>query len=117
MVILPVAIVATFQQLAEHKIRMFMTLCIEDGPLENLQFAALCFFITMEEISWGQLELGVATPAGMARRSTQKEINIHNLRTIQESVICFILLVGWYGCFGSLARQRYRHAPSDAQTN
>lgn len=43
--------------------------------------AAACFYVVMEEISWGQRILGFATPEPLLRHNIQKEANIHNLFT------------------------------------
>ncbi len=46
-----------------------------------LAFAALFFFVAMEEISWGQRILGVETPETIEEINEQDELNIHNLHT------------------------------------
>ena len=50
----------------------------------RLFFAVLalgCFYVTMEEISWGQRILNLATPEFFQKHNIQKEMNLHNLLT------------------------------------
>ena len=42
-------------------------------------FALVAFLIAMEEISWGQRILGIATPGFISVLSTQAELNFHNI--------------------------------------
>jgi hypothetical protein len=44
-----------------------------------LAVAALCFFVAMEEVSWGQRLLGARAPAFFLEHNTQLEANLHNL--------------------------------------
>ena len=41
--------------------------------------ALFCFFLALEEISWGQRVLHVPSPDFFARNSDQQEINVHNV--------------------------------------
>jgi tetratricopeptide (TPR) repeat protein len=43
--------------------------------------AFCCFYVAMEEISWGQRILDLQTPDFFRKHNIQKEINIHNLFT------------------------------------
>jgi len=43
--------------------------------------ALSCFYVAMEEISWGQRILDLQTPDFFRKHNIQKEINIHNLFT------------------------------------
>ncbi len=41
--------------------------------------ALFCLLVALEEISWGQRLLGIASPAFFVHNSTQEEINMHNI--------------------------------------
>jgi len=41
--------------------------------------AAVCAFVALEEISWGQRLFGIANPDFFVKYSDQKEINVHNV--------------------------------------
>lgn len=43
--------------------------------------ALSCFYVTMEEISWGQRILNLSTPEFFEKHNIQKETNFHNLLT------------------------------------
>ena len=62
-----------------------------------LAFAAGCFVIAMEELSWMQRVIGFETPAFLSR-NFQNEANLHNLSTdITENIyyLCaFVFLIG-----------------------
>ena len=64
-------------------------------------FALLCFFIAMEEISWGQRILGFETPESMKTISTQDEINLHNIAEIQNHIFFFYAAVGAAACLSA----------------
>lgn len=54
------------------------------GIRQRLFFALLaiaCFYVVMEEISWGQRLFGVQTPELLQRYNLQHETNFHNLLT------------------------------------
>jgi tetratricopeptide (TPR) repeat protein len=40
--------------------------------------AAACFYVFMEEISWGQRIIGFASPEVFERHNLQREVNLHN---------------------------------------
>lgn len=44
--------------------------------------AVCCFYVTGEELSWGQHLLGWETPLGWAEINDQEETNLHNLGTL-----------------------------------
>lgn len=46
-----------------------------------LVLALGCFYVSMEEISWGQRVLNLATPDFFQKHNIQNEINLHNLFT------------------------------------
>ena len=58
------------------------------------------FVIAMEEISWGQRQLGIKTPPSIAERNYQGELNFHNLSgfPLHKAYIA----VGFYGAFARL---------------
>ncbi|NVE95499.1 hypothetical protein [Altererythrobacter lutimaris] len=55
------------------------------------------FFIGMEEISWGQRVLGIATPDGLAEINRQQELNLHNLGSTSFFLDAAFLFVSGYG--------------------
>jgi hypothetical protein len=61
------------------------------------------FFLTGEEISWGQRLLGWATPDQLAAINEQDETNLHNLNGITDLFKWVQLLVGAYGTIFPLA--------------
>lgn len=46
--------------------------------LSHLGFAALCFLVAMEEISWGQRIFKIQSPEFFAQHNIQQETNLHN---------------------------------------
>jgi hypothetical protein len=60
-----------------------------------LSLAAAAFFLTMEEISWGQHLFGFKPPEAIGEISTQNELNVHNVKWLQDAVH----LVGLSGLF------------------
>jgi hypothetical protein len=58
------------------------------------------FVIAMEEISWGQRQLGIKTPPVIADRNYKGELNFHNLSgfPVHEAFIA----IGFYGAFSRL---------------
>jgi hypothetical protein len=53
-------------------------------------FAALAFFVAMEEISWGQQFLGFATPAVVESINVQGELTLHNYQGHNSAFELFI---------------------------
>lgn len=57
--------------------------------------AAICLFGAGEEISWGQRVFDIQTPAALAERNAQRELNLHNLtfewngRTVKVNRLVF----------------------------
>lgn len=66
------------------------------GKYFLLGWAALLFFLGMEEISWGQRVFGVETPEFLASRNLQEEINLHNLSSVYVNRLFYasVFLVG-----------------------
>jgi hypothetical protein len=58
------------------------------------------FLIAMEEISWGQRQLGIATPPFLADRNYKDEFNFHNLSAFPLHKA--FIAVGFYGAFSRL---------------
>jgi hypothetical protein len=56
--------------------------------------------IAMEEISWGQRQLGIETPSSIADMNYKGELNFHNISSLplHEAFIA----VGFYGAFSRL---------------
>ncbi len=48
--------------------------------------AAFAFWTAGEEVSWGQRVFGFATPAWLARRNVQHEVNLHNLAGVHGRI-------------------------------
>ena len=48
--------------------------------------AAGLFWVTGEEISWGQRLLGIATPEWFMRHNVQRELTLHNLPGVTETI-------------------------------
>ncbi len=72
-----------------------------------------CFYVTMEEISWGQRVFNIATPEFFEKHNIQKEINFHNLltgpvTTLTKDLITYALSSGLavYGVLYPLAVSR-----------
>lgn len=58
------------------------------------------FFISGEEISWGQRLLNISPPQYFLEHSVQREINLHNLQYIEDGLLHkSFILVGLYGSF------------------
>jgi hypothetical protein len=74
-------------------------------------FSIGLFFITMEEISWGQRILGFHPPVFFQKHNVQGEFTIHNLDFIQyHFLIPMYILVGFYGSFAWLVLRRLHPA-------
>ena len=61
-----------------------------------LGWAALFFFLGMEEISWGQRLFGLETPEFLASRNLQNETNLHNFSSVYLNRLFYssVFLVG-----------------------
>lgn len=67
------------------------------------------FFMSMEEISWGQRIIGFELPRYFAEHNVQDEITLHNLDVIHPRLHTIFSLLGIYGAFGCAFA--YRFAP------
>lgn len=64
-----------------------------------LFLAAALFFVSFEEISWGQWLFDLSPPEIFEQRNTQKNITLHNLDTVQPYLhLVFILFGIFVGC-------------------
>jgi hypothetical protein len=64
-------------------------------------------FVAIEEISWGQRILNIATPAYLEQHNTQKEISLHNLHIVQSKLHTVYILVGAHGAFAWVFLARF----------
>jgi hypothetical protein len=72
-----------------------------------LAFGLAFLFVAGEEITWGQRILGLETPADIAARNVQDEINIHNLSGIRALFQAGMILLALYGAIAPwVARAR-----------
>lgn len=55
------------------------------------------FFISGEEISWGQRIFDIPTPWFFLKNSSQEEINVHNLYPVQHILHQIYIVVGLFG--------------------
>jgi hypothetical protein len=56
-------------------------------------------FVCIEELSWGQRILKIASPSYFERHNIQQEITLHNLDVVQPRLVRIYILVGAYGAF------------------
>ena len=63
--------------------------------LLTLVFLFICF----EEISWGQRFFNLTTPDFFEKHNVQKEISVHNLRSIHPHLTLGYILIGLAGAF------------------
>lgn len=114
-------ILATYEDLGGEWLQfwLFATATLFLGRLvlwpspHRLFFAVLalsCFYVTMEEISWGQRLFNLSTPEFFEQHNIQKETNFHNLltgpvATLTKDIITYSLSIGilLYGVFFPLA--------------
>jgi hypothetical protein len=64
-------------------------------------------FVSFEEISWGQRIFNIPNPPYFQENNSQKEISIHNLKSIQPKLHRLYILVGAYGAFTWVFARRY----------
>lgn len=74
------------------------------------------WFLTGEEISWGQRIFGWATPESLNEVNRQGETTLHNIRGVQELVPAAMLLASLYGACAPLVwaavGKRWEHLKS-----
>ena len=74
------------------------------------------WFLTGEEVSWGQRIFGWATPEALEEINRQGETTVHNIRGVQQLVPYAMLLAGLYGVgvplLGAAVGERWEHIPS-----
>jgi len=57
------------------------------------------FFISMEEISWGQRIFGIANPEYFDKHNVQGEMTLHNLAYVQPLLRHIYIAIAFYGSF------------------
>lgn len=57
------------------------------------------FFIAGEEFSWGQRLLDIATPEYLVEMNRQKEITVHNIRSVESTFLLFQIWLNIYAAF------------------
>ncbi len=58
--------------------------------------ALFCFFVALEEISWGQRVFGYRPPAYFLEENSQQEFNIHNVTsTSMRKLVMHVILLGY----------------------
>lgn len=70
-------------------------------PAYFLLAAVTCFFIGMEEISWGQHYLGFNTPEWVESRNYQSELTLHNF--LPQDTLNFVTVLFFWILFASVA--------------
>lgn len=60
------------------------------------------FFITMEEISWGQRIFNIENPEYFNQNNMQEEISLHNLNKVNNLMSELYIMIGLFGSFGWL---------------
>jgi len=62
-----------------------------------------CFFVAMEEISWGQRVFGYRPPVYFLENNFQQELNIHNVFSTDVRMLTLKLVIALYGVVIPLA--------------
>jgi hypothetical protein len=62
-------------------------------------FSIGCFFISLEELSYGQKIFNWQTPSLFKEYNLQQEINLHNLKELSSYIHLIFMVVGFYGGF------------------
>jgi len=65
------------------------------------------FFVSGEEISWGQRVFGWGTPDTLDAVNHQGETNVHNIRTVQTLFGFVVLFGGMYGTLAPLVAAKF----------
>lgn len=79
-----------------------------NGFISFLAFA--CFFVGMEEISWGQRIFGVKTPETYKQLNYQEELNIHNLISPEYHPAIFLVFAIFCLIFFSFSSNHKYHS-------
>src|SRR6266498_4403366 len=69
-------------------------------------FALGMFFVSGEEIAWGQRILGLQTPQQLAAINHQRELTVHNIQKVQDGLNLVLLLGGAYGTLAFFVNKR-----------
>jgi hypothetical protein len=59
--------------------------------------ALFCFFVAMEEVSWGQRVFGQLPPEYFLAQNYQQELNVHNLASTKLRLFAFRAVIFGYG--------------------
>ncbi|MGB8224134.1 MAG: hypothetical protein WCF10_16210, partial [Polyangiales bacterium] len=59
--------------------------------------ALFCFFVAMEEVSWGQRVFGQLPPEYFLAQNYQQELNVHNLASTKFRLFAFRAVILGYG--------------------
>ncbi len=65
------------------------------------------FFISGEEISWGQRFFGIETPESIKEINVQGEITVHNLNYFQYTLPFVLMLASFYGAFSRIIVEKF----------
>jgi hypothetical protein len=60
-------------------------------------FALFVFLVLMEEVNWGQRFFEIETPVALRASNRQGEMNLHNLRSVNDWQSAVTLLMSLYG--------------------
>lgn len=60
-------------------------------------FAAACFFVFGEELSWGQRLFGFGTPESLQELNNQDEVTLHNVVEVRVLMKFFLIFLGLAG--------------------
>jgi len=69
-----------------------VTLALAFGAL-----ACCCLLAAGEEISWGQRIFGLDTPSGLERANRQRELNVHNVESVERGFALTLIAASLYG--------------------
>lgn len=68
--------------------------------LYYLVFFVVLIFISLEELAWGQRLFGLTTPESLAQINNQKEITLHNIKPVENSIHLAYIVIGLWGIIG-----------------
>lgn len=66
-------------------------------PWFLLGVSLFCFFVAMEEVSWGQRLVGYRPPAYFLEHNFQQELNLHNVVATKYRKLALAGVIGGYG--------------------
>lgn len=65
------------------------------------------FFVSGDEISWGQRLFGFITPTEFAQENLQDEVTVHNINGIHQLIGYGYILIGLYGSFAWIVADNF----------